>query len=111
VISPTFTAFKTPFGKSYAANLTPDLETGTGKWTEEQFVKVFRTGKHMGDGRPILPPMPWSSLAKLSDDDLKAIFAFTRSLPPVKNMVPQVSLPDEQLKALDKVNSMMMMAP
>ena len=111
VIGPTFTGFKTPFGEAYAANLTPDMETGSGKWTEEQFVKIFRTGKHLGTGRPILPPMPWASLAKMSDDDLKSIFAFLRSLPPVKNAVPQVALPDEDLRALDKVNSMMMMAP
>jgi hypothetical protein len=108
VVGATFTSFKTPFGTAYAANLTPDLETGSGQWTEEQFVKIFRTGKHLGNGRPIMPPMPWASLARLTDDDMRAIFAFTRSLQPVKNKVPQIALPDQDIQALDKVNSMML---
>lgn len=108
VVGPTFTSFKSDFGIAYAANLTPDLETGSGQWTEETFTKIFRTGKHLGSGRPIMPPMPWASLSRLSDDDIRAIFAYTRSLPPVKNKVPQIALPDEAGKALDKVNSMML---
>jgi hypothetical protein len=52
------TAFSGPWGVSFAANLTPDENTGLGIWTEEMFVKVVRTGRHMGVSRPILPPMP-----------------------------------------------------
>ncbi len=108
VIGPTFTSFRSPFGVAYAMNLTPDVETGLGGWTEQQFISAIRTGKHLGSGRPILPPMPWAFLAKASDEDLRSIFAYLRSLPPVRNVVPQVTLPDPALKAVMKANSMMM---
>jgi len=108
VIGPTFTSFRTGFGVVYTANLTPDLETGTGAWTEENFMATMRTGKHFGNGRPILPPMPWFAMAKLTDEDLRSLFAFMRSLPPVKNKVPAVTLPEPAMKALLKANSTMM---
>lgn len=108
IIGPTFTEFRTGFGVSYARNLTPDQETGMGGWTEQMFFSALRTGKHMGSGRPILPPMPWAAVGKMNDDDLRAVFAFLRSLPPVKNKVPEISLPEPALKALMKANSMMM---
>ncbi len=85
-----------PWGISFAANLTPDVETGLGSWTEEVFIKALRTGKHMGEGRPILPPMPWENFAKLDNADLKAIFAYLKSLPPVKNAVPEPVPPKGQ---------------
>jgi cytochrome c553 len=53
------------------------------------FVNALRKGQHLGAGRPILPPMPWQVLNEQSDDDLKAIFAYLKSLPPVKNQVPE----------------------
>ena len=84
----TATAFAGPWGISYAINLTPDQNTGIGIWTEEMFVQAMRTGRHMGQSRPILPPMPWQNVAQMTDQDLKAVFAFLRSLPPVKNRVP-----------------------
>lgn len=83
------TAWSGPWGISYAANLTPDENTGIGIWTEEMFVKAIRTGRHMGQSRPILPPMPWPMYKNLSDEDLEAIFAFLRTLPPVHNRVPE----------------------
>lgn len=82
------TAWAGPWGVSYAANLTPDENTGLGIWTEEMFIQAMRTGRHYGIGRDILPPMPWQNLAALTDDDLKAIYAFLRSIPPIKNRVP-----------------------
>ena len=87
-MSSGLTAFIGPWGTSYAANLTPDEQTGIGLWTEDVFIKAIRTGKHMGDGRPILPPMPWPGLASVNDDDLKAMFAYLKSLPLIKNAVP-----------------------
>ena len=84
----TNTAWTGPWGISYTANLTPDMETGTGSWTEEMFVQAMRTGKHLGTSRPILPPMPWPFLAKMTDEDLKAIFAFLRTVKPIVNHVP-----------------------
>jgi mono/diheme cytochrome c family protein len=88
------TAWAGPWGTTYAANLTPDQNTGMGIWTEEMFIKAMRTGRHMGDGRPILPPMPWQAAATLSDEDLKAIFAYLKSLPAVRNRVPEPLGPD-----------------
>ena len=72
----TNTAFAGPWGISYAANLTPDQNTGLGIWTEEMFVKAMRTGRHMGSSREILPPMPWPALRNATDEDLKAIYAY-----------------------------------
>lgn len=88
------TAWSGPWGVSYAANLTPDDNTGLGIWTEEMFVKAMRTGKHMGASRDILPPMPWQNLSRLGDEDLKSVFAYLRSIPPVKNRVPEPLGPD-----------------
>jgi mono/diheme cytochrome c family protein len=82
------TAWAGPWGITYSSNLTPDTNTGLGIWTEEMFLKAMRTGKHMGGGRDILPPMPWQGLAALTDDDLKAIHAYLRSIPAIKNQVP-----------------------
>ena len=86
--SNTNTAFSGPWGVSFSANLTPDQNTGLGIWTEEMFIKALRTGKHYGVSRPILPPMPWPAFRNLTDDDLKAVFAYLRSIPPIKNRVP-----------------------
>jgi cytochrome c553 len=91
----TNTAFYGPWGISYAINLTPD-PTGIGSWSEEMFVKALKTGRHLGDGRMILPPMPWQSFAQMSDDDLKSIYAYLKTLPPVSNKVPAY-LPSSQL--------------
>jgi hypothetical protein len=84
------TAFAGPWGVSFAANLTPDKETGIEEWSEATFIQIVRTGKHQGqpNGRGILPPMPWFNMKDLSDADLKAIWVYLRSIPPVKNQVP-----------------------
>ncbi len=84
----TNTAFAGPWGVSYAKNLTPDRVSGLGIWTEDMFIKTMRTGKHMGVSRPILPPMPWENLNALNDNDLKSIFAYLRSIKPIRNEVP-----------------------
>ena len=83
------TAWVTPAGTAFAMNLTPDKSTGLGSWTEEMFVNALRTGKHQGTGRPILPPMPWNWYRNMTDDDLKAVFAYLRSLPPINNPIPE----------------------
>jgi len=100
-IGPTFTSFRLPFGVVYPANLTPDRDTGLGGWTEEMFVRAVRTGRHMGgSGRPILPPMPWMTLAQQSDEDLKAIFAYLQSVPAIRNDVPAPKVPDAAMEAI-----------
>jgi len=90
-----------PWGASFSANLTPDNETGLGTWQPEMFINAMRTGKHLGvaDGRRILPPMPWQNLNQLSDEDLKAMFMYLKSLPAVKNKVPD-PLPPNQIPAV-----------
>jgi hypothetical protein len=87
LVSPGLTAWAGPWGVSFTANLTPDA-TGLGSWTAEQFIRTMRTGKHLGVGRPILPPMPWYDIGQLTDEDLRAIFAFLRTIKPVQNAVP-----------------------
>jgi hypothetical protein len=88
----TNTAFAGPWGVSYATNLTPDENTGIGIWTEEMFVNALKTGRHMGTSRMILPPMPWPAFAHFTDDDLKAMYAYLRSLPPMHNRVPEAEI-------------------
>jgi len=82
------TAWAGPWGISYAANLTPDV-TGLGPWTDQEFIQTMRTGKHLGVGRALLPPMPWFNSAALTDQDLKALFKYLKSLKPISNQVPQ----------------------
>lgn len=97
LLSPDLTAFIGPWGISYPANLTPDSATGIGAWGEETFIKTLRTGKHLGQegGRPILPPMPWFNLAKMEEEDLKAIHTYLMSIPPINNRVPAPLSPQE----------------
>ena len=94
----TNTAFAGPWGVSFTANLTPDPETGLGKWTPEMFIATMKTGRHQGKGRPLLPPMPYFSVAALTDDDMRAVFAYLQSLPPIKNRVPNPIDPPEDAK-------------
>lgn len=100
LMAPDITAFVGPWGISYTANLTPDSATGTGAWTEKTFIQTLRTGKHLGNpnGRGILPPMPWYELAKMTDEDLKAVYAYLHSLPAISNKVPQPVAPPDMAK-------------
>ncbi|MCA8981520.1 MAG: c-type cytochrome [Planctomycetes bacterium] len=95
VSSGTNTAWSGPWGVSFTSNLTPDEETGIGKWTLENFSAAMRTGRHLGAGRAILPPMPWQAVSKLTDDDLAAIFEYLKSRPPVPNRVPEPIAPQD----------------
>jgi hypothetical protein len=74
---------------SFTANLTPDPETGLGKWTARDFKATIRSGRHMGRGRAVLPPMPIQVYKNFSDPDLEAIFAYLQTIPAVKNQVPE----------------------
>jgi mono/diheme cytochrome c family protein len=93
--NPMLTAWAGPWGVSFTANLTPDKETGIAEWSEEHFIQALRTGKHQGqpNGRDILPPMPWQFFKSMTDDDLKAVFAYLRTIPAVKNQVPTPVVP------------------
>lgn len=93
-VTQTLTAWVGPWGISYSANLTPD-ETGIGTWTESNFLTAIKEGKYKGisASRPLMPPMPWEQMSLLSDDELKAMFAYLKSLKPVKNIVPMYQPP------------------
>src|SRR6185295_1948646 len=80
-VAATNTAWSGPWGVSFTANLTPDPETGLGKWTLRNFVDTIRSGRHMGRGRQILPPMPIPMYRHMTDEDLEAIFAYLQSIP------------------------------
>jgi mono/diheme cytochrome c family protein len=86
-ITTDLTAWVGPWGTSYSANLTPD-KTGMGGWTADTFIKAMKTGKHMGEGRQILPPMPWPDIGRMTDGDLRAVFAYLQSVKPISNEVP-----------------------
>lgn len=85
----TSTAWSGPWGVSFTANLTPDLETGLGRWTLRNFKDTIRSGRHLGRGRPILPPMPISMYKHMTDEDLEAVFSYLRTIPAVSNRVPE----------------------
>jgi mono/diheme cytochrome c family protein len=89
VAGATNTAFAGPWGVSFSANLTPDADTGLGRWTLRDFKETLRTGRHLGRGRPVLPPMPIPAVRHLNDADLEAMYAYLKSLPVVKNRVPE----------------------
>jgi hypothetical protein len=91
MFGPMLTATTGPWGVSFATNLTPDKETGMLEWNEQAFIQALRTGKHQGqpNGRAILPPMPWEAYKHATDQDLKAIWAYLRSIPAIKNKVPE----------------------
>jgi hypothetical protein len=89
VVTGDLTSWVGPWGISYTANLTSD-STGTGMWKEEQFIMALREGKFKGlaSGRTLLPPMPWAMYKHMTDDELKAIFAYLKTTKPIKNVVP-----------------------
>ena len=89
------TAWVGPWGISYAANITSDSTTGIGNWSEEQFMTCLRKGKYMGleKARNLLPPMPWQAFGQMTNDELKAVFAYLKSTKPIHNIVPQPAPP------------------
>ena len=76
-----------PWGVTYPRNLTPDAETGLGKYSEEDIVRAIRTGRRL-DGSPMMPPMPWFNYAQMSDDDLHSLVAYVQSIPAVSHKAP-----------------------
>jgi len=88
------TAWTGPWGNSYAANITSD-STGIGSWSEEQFMTCIRQGlfKGLAGSRPLMPPMPFESYRHMTDDELKALFAYLKTVKPVHNVVPDYQPP------------------
>jgi len=75
-------ALQTPFGLVYATNITPDPEYGIGQWSEEAFRRAMHQGVRR-DGRHLYPAFPYDHFTKLSDDDVRAIYAFLMTRAPV----------------------------
>ncbi|MDX1498723.1 MAG: c-type cytochrome [Woeseiaceae bacterium] len=97
----TNTAYYGPWGVSFTANLTPDRETGLGKWSSKMFIETIRNGRHKGRGREILPPMPILVYRNFTDEDLAAIFAYLQTIPAVQNKVPEPLAPAEFVTSTD----------
>jgi nicotinate dehydrogenase subunit B len=81
----------TPFGKVYTTNLTPDAETGIGQWSFSAFQRALREGISR-DGKHLYPAFPYTSFAKMSDDDLTALYAYLMAQPAVRAEVPPTRL-------------------
>ena len=93
ILTQSFTAWMGPWGITYAANITSD-STGIGMWTEPQFLKALKEKKWMGldNTRPLMPPMSMMPATQMSDDEMKAIFAYLKTTPPIKNVQPTAVL-------------------
>ncbi|WP_249673413.1 c-type cytochrome [Pseudomonas abieticivorans] len=74
---------QTPFGVINSTNITPDTDTGIGSWTERDFMRAVRHGKRK-DGQLLYPAMPYNAYVNMSDGDLHDLWAYLRSLAPVK---------------------------
>lgn len=74
--------------KLYGKNITPDPETGIGTWSEADFIRAMRTGVTPG-GKLLDPFMPWHAFQGITDEDLKAMRFYLRTLKPIKNKVPE----------------------
>lgn len=94
VVTADFTSWVGPWGITYSANLTPD-ETGTGNWTESQFLYAVKNSisKGLAGSRPLMPPMSMMPVKHMTDEELKAIFAYLRTVKPVKNNSVQPTPP------------------
>lgn len=87
----------TAFGTIYSTNITPDTETGIGRWTEEQFRRAMREGVRP-NGEHLYPAFPYTAFTKLTDADVSAMFAYLRSVPAASAVAPknQLSFPFDQ---------------
>ncbi len=75
-----------------APNLTPDPETGAGRWTDDMLARAIREG--IGhDGRALFPVMPYGQFAAMSDEDVASVVVYLRTLPPVRNPLPKTVIP------------------
>jgi len=96
-------AWSNPFatkhpGVLFPANITPDVDTGIGSWSDDELVRLIRTGMD-NHGKRQIPVMPWPGYARLTDEDARAIAAFLKSLPPVRHRVPENTIPGQVTSA------------
>ncbi|WP_454765889.1 c-type cytochrome [Cupriavidus campinensis] len=85
-------ALETPFGTVYSTNITPDAETGIGKWSYAAFERAMREGIHR-DGRRLYPAFPYTAFAKVSNADMQALYAYLMAAEPVVSRPPETQLP------------------
>ena len=85
-------AMKTPFGVIYSTNITPDPKTGIGAWSEAAFARAMHEGVGR-DGSHLFPAFPYDHFTKVSDEDVKAIYAFLMTRPPVKATAQANTIP------------------
>ena len=83
--------FETPFGVIYSSNITPDSSTGIGSWTKQDLRRAMHEGVAPG-GKRLFPAFPYTSFTKVSDEDTDAIFAFLRTLAPIRYAPPNNGL-------------------
>jgi mono/diheme cytochrome c family protein len=84
-------ALATPFGTFYAPNITPDRDTGIGRWSVDDVVRALREGRRP-DGQPYFPAFPYTAYAGLTEDDARAIGAWLLAQPAVRQAVPEHDL-------------------
>ncbi|AVS75484.1 c-type cytochrome, partial [Paracidovorax cattleyae] len=82
---------ETPFGTIYSTNITPDTETGIGRWSYAAFERAMRQGIHQ-DGRQLYPAFPYTAFARLGDGDLQALYGYLMSQPAVQARAPETQL-------------------
>jgi len=94
-------AFKTPFGTMYSTNISPDPDTGIGKWSQEEFARAVREGVRP-DGEHLYPAFPYTAYTKLTDADVAALFAYLKTVAPVNSAATEneMSFPFNQRWAL-----------
>merc|ERR1739841_334851 len=85
-------ALETPFGTIHSTNITPDAETGIGRWSQAAFDRAMRRGVDR-EGRHLYPAFPYDHFSRLTDGDLQALYAYVMSLPPVRAEAPRNDLP------------------
>jgi mono/diheme cytochrome c family protein len=84
-------AFDTPFGKIYSANITPDVDSGIGKWTRDDFLQSLRKGVRPS-GEHLYPVFPYTAFTKITDEDAAALYAYLKSVPAVHYVVPAAEM-------------------
>ncbi|MGH9440834.1 MAG: c-type cytochrome, partial [Thermoanaerobaculia bacterium] len=90
-----------PAARLVAPNLTPDVETGAGSWTDDMFTRAIREGVGH-DGRPLHPQMWYDAFVSISDEDVASIVVYLRSLPPVRNPLPKTRLKDGRAADIER---------
>jgi mono/diheme cytochrome c family protein len=78
---------KTPFGTIYGTNITPDPDTGIGRWSQNAFARAMREGLDR-EGRHLYPAFPYEYFTKMTDEDVKALYAFMMTRDPVQAVTP-----------------------